>query len=362
MTIVFIASSVDKGFLMMGDTLVSTSIEPTRINPLPFHKNATNIKSNYGTYIAGMGQKIHLINDHFVVGWAGSVIRARTAIREMDSHFKTKKFTQQEIFDFLNALKPDLSIHNEENDGIQIIGAVLEGNKYYKFRWDSKVGQKVIGEQPRQTIIGSGTDKIIKILDEMGEVRVTGDANKTVQFVLSVMSALLSDLGASIESLLSAYGGFFEVVGMKNNKFFKFSDYTIIFYEAVKPQDNCSFSMPLGAIKTFYNNNTMGIARELYEWKSPDEMEVKKEAWLIEGMLEYGVPKSEINVPDNLDFNSQVQINVFNADKISSGLIIPYAAGGNCPVEFRPDGLMLKIGDGYDRMLASVQKRIMENI
>jgi hypothetical protein len=173
-------------------------------------------------------QKIAVVSDNLIVGWAGGYGTASTVINELRRLDVAQRFTNHSLQRHLDSLDP--SVWEE----IGLVGFIREpdsriaqfGRSYYSLSTElfGKVG-----------LLGSGLDDFEKFLLATRQLpeadNITMNAlQRSIGFGLQMSGSLLRIEVENPASLLQFYGGGYEIAISELGKFKKLDDVTYVFW------------------------------------------------------------------------------------------------------------------------------------
>lgn len=237
--------------VLFGDLLVTgPQSQPNPCTHLPAIGDVSDFFGESGWGVAGLHQKVVLISDDCAIAWAGSWLGARIAMAGLRSLAKNGPLSVNAVLQYL-ASESDLKRHP-----IALVGFVVEGEHLNHFRFQAdEYSSPTLGSV---FMAGSGSQAIHVFSEYLAKARlhVTGDENRlSVAFGKSlVLGGLLLQAehreASSATSVLSMFGGGYEIASHFDGKFRKLADVTYVMWEA--EQDTPSLSLPQLVVRQKY--------------------------------------------------------------------------------------------------------------
>lgn len=217
--------------MLMADLLVSTegpigvaSPPVPMIDDLSHHFPAGSISAP-----TDLCQKICVLSDTLVLGWAGDYSTARTVIGELRKKNVVTPFSFATLLDHLDALPESIW------DRLDLVGFIEDASGMRSFTSDKaiQVSNVLLGDIP---LIGTGLTQARKILEGVSSLPTSTRSESldpvslSLGLALQLAGALLTQEGASLETLRDSYGGGYEIATVLNKKFAKVDDLAYLFW------------------------------------------------------------------------------------------------------------------------------------
>jgi hypothetical protein len=246
--------------MLMGDLLLSIDDVSATPAPIPTIDDLSKIfPVGSPTVPAGLAQKLAVISDTFVLGWAGTQPTARDVIAELKERNGRDPFTRDSLMEFLDAYND--SVWNE----IGLVGFIEDSAGMTQFACD----RTVVFQSPAfgtVALLGSGTTAVRDMLENDIQSLPTvldGAANVTAMSVgagLFLSGALLNFEMATIDNLNDMYGAGYEIATVLNQRFAKVDDITYLFWRAdVHGQRILVSRLPLSVCRYSYHDDILVI-------------------------------------------------------------------------------------------------------
>jgi len=215
--------------LVLADLLLSGPVQPDGVTILPTVEVAfRNAPTDYHGPM-GLCQKIAIVSDNLVVGWAGNRAAAMDFVGELRLRCQHEYFDAQRLQEFISMQSP--STWRE----IRFAGFVsyTDGSSLDGFSTSIKADSFGLASDQIHTpgigkafVIGSGRDSLSNYLNHSYQdpPKVESHPNLAVQSVLHGMSAIGNFLTMeqfACESLDKAFGGGYELATASDGKFVK---------------------------------------------------------------------------------------------------------------------------------------------
>lgn len=177
----------------------------------------------------GLSQKLAVVADNLVVGWAGRYTTAREVVAELVRLSKDKAFTNDSLQQHFDNLGP--SVWSE----IGLVGFVRDPKGVAQFgRSYHNLSTQLFGNVG---LLGSGLRDLQTFLQRTpmlpgADGSSMNPLQESISFGLSLTGVFLHVELATLESLSSFYGGGYEIAVSEKGKFRKLDDVTYLFWNA----------------------------------------------------------------------------------------------------------------------------------
>lgn len=208
--------------LLIGDILVSGLETEGHTFHVPTIGNITKVFPEGSGFVPKrLCQKIAMIGDNIMVGWAGNLIAARTTIKGLAGMASKIGLTVDDIVGFISSEMEG----SEAKAGF--VGFLRDAAGYHQFRY----GGEVVDTERYGSIgvLGSGAADVVSLLKKCPvlkgeEVKPSSSQEQVVIAGLGLVSSLLGHELTMGNTLSSYYGGGFEVAAVVDGRFQKFSN------------------------------------------------------------------------------------------------------------------------------------------
>jgi hypothetical protein len=289
------AFKVDGCPVVFGDLLVTGPTGTKRSVGLPAIGDAYEVFGDSGWSIQGLKQKVVIINEKCVLAWAGSYIAAKVAIEELRGLSVQTTLTADGVRAFL-AAQPDVAQH-----GVSFVGWVLEDDsgRFTQFRHDAEV---INGSALGRVILqGSGVSAIREFVNlwGAGERRERGEVNAAARALSTGFSMagmlLRAELqgGVSAPTLLSMFGGGYEVAAFINGAFRKVGNLTFLIWSANVSAQGVELTLPQLIVKQIYSGDELLLRSARVEMENEQLHLVDEQGHIISPMFESDVQATE---------------------------------------------------------------------
>lgn len=265
---------------LFGDLLISGPevTEPTLA--LPTIDNIGRIFPAGSGYVpTGIRQKLTIVDDDLVIGWAGPAFAARTLLNEIRSANAKSKIGHEELRGLLESTD-DLVWRQ----GLSLTGFLWEDGTNFRFNVGGETASRkgtdeivVLGSGGRTLgVLAANADQEAKAITETDEVATLGKA-------ISIAGNLFTDEIFRSTSLLHYFGGGYEIVTRFDRSFQKLNDITYIFFNAWTDGDKVSFDFPKVAIKLKYIGDVLLMRSDKWIRRGKTrEMETKTTIFVVD--------------------------------------------------------------------------------
>lgn len=259
--------SPDTWPLLIGDLLLSRAypdekfIVPTNIaRPSPL-----NLKKD----VAGLRQKLAVVSENIIVGWAGRATTAQSVIGELVDRCTTEQFNIQLLNEYLS--RERVSTWEE----IGIVGLIREPSSHKLMRFGASYDSTPNTALGDVDSIGTGSPDFQRFVRTVGispqtVVGETNIAHSSMMKGLAIAGTLLLIEIGSGENLKEFYGGGYEVATYAEDRFQKMDDVTFCFWRT--QYDGKGVTIPWGPETIFHYSyqNDLLIIRALEMQYHPD--------------------------------------------------------------------------------------------
>jgi hypothetical protein len=217
--------------IILGDLLLSGYEQIGSRPKLPTIEDVFDIFPEGSGFVpSGLSQKISVVADNLVIGWAGSYIAAKTVIRDIYNESKIKQFTKESISKYFSSIEKDIW-----DQDVGFVGFVKDSHGIAPFGYNCKsLKTSLFG---KVGLLGTGARDIEACLNQLTQLPSPRKGNpkmiiRALWFALSLSGTLLNIELATLNSLLNFYGGGYEIASYFNEKFQKLQGITFIFWTA----------------------------------------------------------------------------------------------------------------------------------
>ena len=162
--------------IMLGDLLLSG---PEQQNPVhvPTVADITEIfPTGSGWAPAALQQKIAMLADNLVVGWAGNRLAAKILIADLWEKSNAEPCTLASLTDYFNSADPQIWAQ-----GVRLTGFVQEPSRLGQFEYGTVGCPRTVLHTERFgeiVLLGSGAVQLHKLLDGLPQLTIkSGDSN-----------------------------------------------------------------------------------------------------------------------------------------------------------------------------------------
>ena len=278
--------------IIIGDLLLSAPEQPGRHIVLPTIEDITDIfpeGSGYGP--SGLQQKIAVVADNLVIGWAGSRIAAKAVISDLYTKSQIELFTKDSLADYFASIQQHIG-----NLDIEFTGFIKDADRIIGFSYpDFLVQTHRFG---KISLLGTGRQNVQGVLDQFSELPPAqqGDPNifaRSLAFALGLTGFFLNEEMSNAESLLHFFGGGYEIATFVRGKFQKLDDIMYVFWNVrIDNNGEGQISLPYQVFSYAYSDDLLLIrsiplsetqdhlsARQSIYGVSPIYREVAREEW-----------------------------------------------------------------------------------
>jgi hypothetical protein len=196
---------------LLGDLLVSGNTQPVRPVDIPASRSINErIFLPPNLYVAGLRQKVVLINETLAVAWAGDFMQAVDFFSSLEPLRHLSNVDAPYVRSIIDG------IDDSRKDELHLIAIVAAGNDAALITHRASLPQE-FGPISRIVCAGSGSDPFLEILKQHAENALEPNLGAHVDehrkgFDLNLISALSGEEFASPLPLQKGWGGAFEVV------------------------------------------------------------------------------------------------------------------------------------------------------
>lgn len=303
---------------MMADLLVSGRPIPGQSSIVPTRDDLSTIFPPNSVLVPrGLRQKIAIVSDDLVVGWAGTVAVAADVIGELVHLNAASPFTMETLDRHFDGLPASVWAK------IGLVGHMVDpdGRIAYFGRGSHEVDSKLYG---RIGLLGSGEADIHRFMSVFtsppGEV--DPELNRLEQ--AAVLALILAGGLLSIElkddrSLKNYYGGGYEIVIREAGKFRKFDEISYIFWDATL--DPVGMTASFGPRRMFrykYQDDLLRI-RSITLRPGPDGPIIDRNIQYLISPVYRDVTDDEVSNTHKISMNAKWLCNVFHVEAPDKG-------------------------------------------
>jgi hypothetical protein len=242
--------------MMVGDILLSTEHYRPDDFSIPTHDSSLVFPREFRMVPCGFRQKLAVLSDDLVVGWAGDAYPASQLIKKLQERNLQEPFTCDSFNIYLNSL--DAAVWQN----VELAGFIKEPNQCY---WFDRNAEHVAMEIGEVALLGTGAEHIKGVLRSLTTLPVSLETcgNLITQRVLTTLSltgALLSSEIASGSGLDKMFGAGYELATIVDGAFKKVADITYLFWKAWTDGDGVRIQYyPHRSLKISYLNDILVI-------------------------------------------------------------------------------------------------------
>ncbi|MGH8729306.1 MAG: hypothetical protein ACREV9_14400 [Burkholderiales bacterium] len=252
--------------MLIGDLLVSGPEFPGSTAFIPTTDEFSAIFPPGCAWVPrGLRQKIAIVDDGLVVGWAGDLAIATDVIADLVQKSASVPFTKESLRHYFDGLSE--AVWKE----IELVGFIDDHTGMTPFCSESTI------EFPTQLfgkvgLLGSGAKDLEKILRGLSQLpqgdRSLNPVEQSVGFGLQLTGILLNVEIATLKNLSNFYGGGYEIATLLNGKFAKLDDVTYLFWTAYVDSKEVRISrLPVRACRYAYHEDMLLIRSARFEDK-----------------------------------------------------------------------------------------------
>ncbi|MEP0798510.1 hypothetical protein, partial [Funiculus sociatus] len=221
-----------------------------------------------GWSITNLKQKVNIINDNLIIGWAGSYVAARVIISELKTRSTTQSFTKNSLEDFFMEVNGDINtwIAKEE---VSFIGWIKDLEVFHPFSYSFNGALIHEVESPKYgkiKICGSGTDDMKELLEKVSRPYSKKSSNLTdfdnvIIESLTFCGWFFADEMSTSRSLRQYYGGAYEIATYveEENKFKKIDDITYLTWVVQDINTEPKINLVTKVFKILYLNDILFV-------------------------------------------------------------------------------------------------------
>lgn len=240
--------------LLLSDMLISNSENMDREYKFPMVRDFREVYPEKSGWIPEtLSQKIVIISDSLVIGWAGSKLGALMAIKQLREICSDGVYSVERIKYFLDNMNVDT-----RNLGATIVGFLHDGENICAFDYEAK--HLELGKEIDVLIAGSGADLIEKTsranINKFLNPHMQWTTSRAYEFGISLAGTYLWLEGGlrSPVTFENYFGGFFEVAFFDGEKFTKGDGITYVMWEGKEPDGN-GWLRPVMTIRSYYHSS-----------------------------------------------------------------------------------------------------------
>ena len=242
--------------MMVGDILLSSKYYRPDDLMVPTHDSSLAFPAEFKITPCDLRQKLTVISDNLVVGWAGDAYPASELIKKLQEENEQEPFTLDSLNTYLSSMGPTVWQNN-----VALVGFVKEPNRFAWFGRNAEYVSTGIGEAG---LLGTGTESIKRYLKSITISPVSSDrsGNLLTQHLLTTLSltgGLLSYEIRSGSSLNQLFGAGYELATVVDGVFKKIDDITYLFWYARTDGNGVQIKFPHRSLKISYLNDILVI-------------------------------------------------------------------------------------------------------
>jgi hypothetical protein len=307
--------------LIIGDLLLSGDVPVGRAPNIPTVGDTTLVYPEGSAFaITGLRQKINILADNLVVGWAGGSSIARTVIRELRDQNSKKPFTSDSIKDFFYSCQTEIKDQPVGFSGY-VIDNLIDRNYvigFFDFTFNAKGVSFTTDLFGEVCLLGTGADAIGSYLKAVHDIPIPSlrsglKANTleiAIPFALHLTGIALENEIRNYSSLYNFYGGGYEVATLRNKRFTKLDDITYMFWHVEVNGKEVNIELRRAFKYKYYNDMLAIRTLSVKNSATGSVLLVDSANYLIEPILR-DVTKEEIANFVSPSMNSEFLCNYF---------------------------------------------------
>lgn len=349
---------IDNYPVLVGDLLLSGP-ERANVMAIPTIGDVRDVfPEGSGWSIVGLRQKINIIADNCIIAWAGSECAARTVAVELMNMSAKEPLGLDSIASYFLTL--DAGIRDQ---GVSFVGWVKDPKGIAPFGYDCEGFEHPWLGSVR--LAGTGTQALNRLLMNFPKIvtqesRATNALEQAITQSLMTTGLMLQEELASRQSLLTFYGGGYEVASLVRGSFQKVGNITYIFWIAKHHHGRLELSLPLCAQKYDYMSDLLLIrAAHFYANEENTKAVTVKESLHVVAPLYRRPTAEEINSLRPPSFQSRFTCHciVVTTERQPPDIYVRVeysytATPASIRIQESQDGLSLAINDRFVRTLA----------
>ena len=260
--------------MAFGDMLLSGPESPGRNIAIPSIGDVQNFfPEGSGWTITGLAQKLAVISDECVIGWAGSKLGAQLAAQDLRDLAASERLTPEGIQHFINNLNVDT-----RRLGTSLLGLLRTDQGFQGFAYEPDL-QTTLADGTPVTLAGTGAALIAKMLRTSRRSRLRTDdakmhpAVKAYELGLQLGGVHLRMEEAHDDQLLQFFGGLYEVAVFNGERFTKDRGVTYVLW-AGKEHDAQGFAKPDHIVTTNYLDDVLVLRSQKLLWDGSGKFQV----------------------------------------------------------------------------------------
>lgn len=299
--------SVENCPIIIGDLLLSGLENPEKICYIPSIGDTSEVfPIGSGYTIVGVRQKINIISENLVIGWAGSEIEAQSILTEILKKGQNDLFT----LDSLRAFFEEATTWIRQ--GVNFVGFIKEsrGIRQFYYSWENQVllfDSQSFGEVQ---LCGTGSRDVKSYLEQFSNPLTAkmGKPNlleKAVSSALQMTGYFLQNEITSYSNLYEWYGGGYEVATFFDKKFQKIDDITYLFWQAKVSRERIDLTLPSKAFKYSYLKDILIVRSVTLDHGNERNITVSDDSIHIIGPAYRHLKEQELKLLNPPDLNSK---------------------------------------------------------
>jgi hypothetical protein len=227
--------------LLIGDVLVSAPKSSAAPRSIPtVGQLSEDVLENAYHVPTGLYQKIAVISDNLVIGWAGTRVASKLVVQELIEQNAKQLFTNDTLMQYFEDLD-----HSIWQYGVSFVGFVKDAGGVAQF------GQRYMDLPTslfgRVGLIGTGVEHMEKFLQSLPKIadpsRQVNALEHALSFGLITTGSFLAHEIATLDTLLTHFGGGYEIASLVGGKFAKLDDITYLFWYGKIDEEGAGFNL-----------------------------------------------------------------------------------------------------------------------
>ncbi len=286
--------------ILIGDIVISGLETPETVAVIPTVVNSQVIfPEGSGWTITNLKQKVNIISNNLMIAWAGDYVAAKYVISELKRLSESQQLTKESIHIFFTE---EVIQHIGRQQNVVFIGCVANSDVFdffdYAFGLDvQKLNHSRYGEM---MICGTGLCDVQEILETISRQSTRDNMSEFDNAVIETITLCGYLMARDSQSLLSFFGGGYEIATFLEDKFSKIEDYSYLYW-LFREDLNGKIDLFSKAYKTAYSNDILLIySIQVKQIEQASELDKSKNytVFPIEKILIYPILPLYLNITE----------------------------------------------------------------
>jgi hypothetical protein len=288
--------------VLVGDIVISGPEELEEVTVIPTVGNSHAVfPEGSGWTITNLKQKVNIVSSNLMIAWAGDYSIAKYVISELKRRSESQQLTEELIHSFFTKEVPE-NLGSQPN--VAFIGCIANDAgdfSFFDYAYGSEIKRIIHPTYGEVMICGCGAEDVQEILEAISRQSTREDLSDFHKVIIETLTLCGYLFARDEQSLLSLFGGGYEIATFSEKKFTKIGDYSY-FYWFFHDNLNGKLDLVAKAYKVSYSDDVLLIySIHVEQVEQADELDTATRSIVfpIEKVLIYPIPTLYLDRTEN---------------------------------------------------------------